>query len=1113
MLIIIKLLLSLEKIVFLQKTFYTFKNINTFSSNIKFFLTAIVLFINTVASAQFYNGTQVGFGKNRVQYDYFEWKFYRYPQYETYFYTGGKELAEYTAKVARKYIPEQEELFEYNLVDKIQFIIYNKQSHFKQSNVGISLENGELGGITNIMGEKVFIYFNGNHQDFDIQIKQGIARVLINQQVYGNNWRQVIKNSALLSLPNWYESGLTSYISRGWNSEIESSVRDGILANKYKKFNRLSDNDAVIAGHSLWAYIAETYGEAVIPNILYMTRVTQSVERGFLYVLGIPMKSLTTEWLNYYKTEYKLLKPTPKDAYLADELFKIRKNRTYSQFRVSEDGNNYAYVTNQLGQYKIYIYYKDSDKSYKIFKKEFKLDRINDDSYPVLAWHPSGELLAFITEEKGMLKLYNFNVNSGGLEVKALFQLEKVVAMDFSDSGKEMVFSGVYKGQSDLYLYNVGANSHKKITDDVFDDVDAKFIENSTKIIFTSNRTSDTLGYKPKNLELFYNKRDVWTIDYLSADKKLFKVTDTPNTSEKDPYGANDKLYYLGEEDKIYTQFSAVKDSFITHIDTIVHYHHFYEATPAKKIYQRGIREQTITKSEKNTDIIMDNYKYHLIIDNLNKTEPTFSTDSTKVEATENQQNAINNKTQEKISILKKVELKTQQTDTLGTKVDIKNYEFESEKTTPIQRNTIMLSPTKKNEPDTIPEEFKLPNQRNYNLSFFNDNSGIKLSNSFVNGEYQLFTGGPFNSPGLGAVVKIGTVDLFEDYKVFGGVRISSGTREYFMTFQDNLKRLDKEYTFARTSFSTSNGIDVFGVTTNTLHYSLKYPFSEVASVRGTASLRNDNIVTKSVDQFALDQRDINELRGMLKVAYVFDNSRYRMPNIYYGTKFKLFGEYYQEAFNGDAGDRVRGNTQVYGLDFRHSLKISREIVWVNRVASSVSLGNERVVYYLGSVDEWLPLGGTDRFINQEDIDFTKDYHYQALAANLRGFAQNIRRGSNFSVFNSELRVPVFKYFIRRPIRSKFVENFQFIGFADIGSAWDGLDPWDKDNRVNKEIIVDGPLTVTVFKNVDPIVAGYGFGVRTTLLGYFVRADWAWGVEDQVSKTRPIFYLSLSFDI
>lgn len=1084
-------------------------------NNIKNILLLSAIFLVAISSlnAQFYNGTKVGFGKNRVQFDYFEWKFYRYQQYETYFYTGGQELAEYTAKVARKYIPEQEELFEFNLVDKIQFIIYNKQSHFKQSNVGLSLENGELGGITSIMGEKVFLYFNGNHEDFDIQIKEGIARVLINQQVYGSNWRQVIKNSTLLTLPDWYQLGLTSYISKGWDSEIENSVRDGVMSGKYKKFNRLSDKDAIVAGHSLWAYITATYGEAVIPNILYMTRVTQSVDKGFLYVLGVSTKSLTKEWLEFYKSEFKSLDKTPKEFYEKNELFKIKKKRDYSQFKVSNDGNNFAYVTNKLGQYKIYIYYKDNDKKYKIFKKEFKLDRINDYSYPVLAWHPASEILSFVTEEKGFLKMYYFDINSGGLEVKALFNLEKVTAMDYHDNGREMVFSGIYKGQSDLYLYNIGANSHKKITNDLFDDLEPQFIENSTKIIFTSNRLTDSLGYQPANLELFYNKRDVWILDYLSEDKTLSRVTESTRFSESLPYGYDSAVYYLGEQDRINTQFSAVKDSFITHIDTAIHYHHFYDAKPAKTIFSRGIKEHFINSRGVSTTVLVDNFKYHLLVNDINEPILDSVNQQQQQDLLQNEQLPTNLPDRSNSILLKPVEYSSEVINIDQEEVDITNYVFDSEKTTPIQKNTIVIG-DRKSEIDSLPEEFKMPNQRNYNLSFFNDNSALRLSNSFVNGEYQLFTGGAFNGPGIGGLIKLGTVDLFEDHKIYGGVRISSGTREYFMTYQNLVKRWDKEYTFSRTTFSATNGFNVFGVATNTLHYSLKYPFSEVASIRGTASVRNDNIVVKSTDQFALEANNLNEFRGVIKMAYVFDNSRHKMPNIYFGTKFKLFGEYYQEVFeNNTTGDGTIGNTQVLGLDFRHSLQLSREIVWVNRLASSASFGNEKLIYYMGSVDEWIPLGGQNRFINQEDIDFTKNYRYQALAANLRGFPQNIRRGSNFAVINSELRVPVFKYFIRRPIRSKFIENFQLITFADVGSAWDGVNPWDKENRINKDVIVDGPLKVTVFKNIDPIVAGYGFGMRTTLLGYFVRADWAWGVENGVSNKKPIFYLSLSLDI
>jgi hypothetical protein len=1030
--------------------------------------------------------------------------------------------------VSKEYIKEQEEFFEYELKDKIQFIIYNKQSHFKQSNVGLNLEGGEVGGITNIMGSKVFLYFNGDHEEFSRQIKEGIAQILVNQQVYGASWTQVLKNSSLLTLPQWYHRGLTSYISDHWSPEIENSVRDGITSGKYKKFNRLSDRDAIIAGHSMWAYIVDTYGEAVIPNILYMTRVTQSVEKGFLYVLGVSMKSLTKEWLEYYSKEYENLVPSDADDYAKKELFKIRKNRDYSQFKMSPDGNNFAFVTNQLGQYKIYIFYKDNDKKYKIYKKEFKLDRINDYSYPILEWNPASEVLAFVTEEEGVLLMHYFDINSGGIQVKALFNLEKVTSMDYSDSGKEMVFSGVYKGQSDLYMYYIGPNSHKKITDDVFDDLEPRFIENSTKIVFTSNRTTDSLGYEPSDIELLANQKDVWIVDHLSKDKKLTKVTETQHVSEKQPYGIDSLIYFLGEENNILSRMNAVKDSFITHIDTSIHYHHFYDVKSSSQFYNRSIKEQNIINSGQYTDILKDDYKYHLMLRDLSD-KPIIKTssgnfenlDSTNIRKDDN--NYINEKTNS--VILKSTPIKKEE-ESLET-VNISNYVFEKDKGN-VQKNVIVVGEGD-NKKDSIFEEFKLPNQRNYNLSFFNDNSGIKFSNSFVNGEYQQFTGGPYISPGLGAFIKFGAIDLFEDHKVFGGIRISSDTREYFITLQNLAQRIDKEYTASRTTSNSINGAFAFGFSTNSFKYSLKYPFSEVASIRGTLTARNDNIVFKSSNDLSLQQPNFNEYRGVGKVAFVFDNSRPKMTNIYYGTKFKIFGEYYQEfgdgSFvstnsslnnNGDIkglGNGENGNMQVVGFDLRHSQKISREIVWVNRLAGSSSFGYEKLIFYLGSLDDWIPLGGQQQFINPEDIDFTVNYRYHALAANMRGFSQNIRRGTNFAVFNSELRIPVFKYLIRRPIRSKFIRNFQVIGFTDVGSAWNGWDPWGKENSINKEVITDGPITITVFKDIDPIVAGYGFGVRTTFLGYFLRLDWAWGVEDGVSTEKPMFYLSLSLDI
>ena len=61
-------------------------------------------------------------------------------------------------------------------------------------------------------------------------------------------------------------------------------------------------------------------------------------------------------------------------------------------------------------------------------------------------------------------------------------------------------------------------------------------------------------------------------------------------------------------------------------------------------------------------------------------------------------------------------------------------------------------------------------------------------------------------------------------------------------------------------------------------------------------------------------------------------------------------------------------------------------------------------------------------------------------------------------------------------------------------------------------MIRNGALTVTIKNNREPVIGGYGFGLRTRLLGYFVRADWAWGVDDGVILDN-VFHFSLSLDL
>jgi hypothetical protein len=195
------------------------------------------------------------------------------------------------------------------------------------------------------------------------------------------------------------------------------------------------------------------------------------------------------------------------------------------------------------------------------------------------------------------------------------------------------------------------------------------------------------------------------------------------------------------------------------------------------------------------------------------------------------------------------------------------------------------------------------------------------------------------------------------------------------------------------------------------------------------------------------------------------------------------------------------------GIDYRNYQRVWRSVIWANRFAAGTSFGTERLIHYLGGVDnEFVP-----RFDESTPWDRNQNYAFQTVITNMRGFWQNARNGNSFMVLNSELRVPVFRALFNRPLRSDFLTNFQIVAFGDLGTAWNGLTPYSEENVINKQIIERGNITITIDSQKEPFIGGIGAGMRTRLFGYFVRFDWSWGLEDGVLLPN-LFNVSLSTD-
>jgi hypothetical protein len=1040
------------------------------------------------------------FGKNRVQFDEFEWFYFRFQKFDTYFYAGSNDVALKTATIANKVLLETETFFEHQLNQRIVFVIYQNLSDFRQSNIGLDTgdEQYNIGGVTKIVDNIAFLYVEGDVSSLEQQIKSAIANTILNEMLYGSELSSKVANSTLINNPDWYLQGLLRFTSMEWNSDIDNQTRNAVNSGKFDNFNQLTGEDAAVAGHAIWNYIAKTYGPQVIPNIVYLTRVTKNPESGFLYVLGISLAMLQKDMTDFYKIQYQSFSYNSQEPDGVPLSKKTKKNISYYQVQFSDNANKAAWAENNSGKYKIKIKDLETGKISVVFKRDHKLDQISDYSYPVIKWHPSGKLLGFMIEKKGQIYYTTYNLETKEIKEIEMAALEKVNSFDYSHDGLSLVIAGFNNGQSDLFIFNIFANTLVNITMDNADDYSPRFVNKSEQIVFSSKRSGKDIGEKRKNIVKTQKFSDIYLYDIKS--KKLEQITESEFVQEDFPELKNKTYTYLSDKNGIKNLYSAQIDSAISFIDTVTHYRFFLNNSMLTN-YKYNILEYNPDKFSNKSTMLYKSDGIFKLIYNEKLPQQVISAEKTSFRKIYDKEN------EKKLSNIKP-KIDTLRSDTIVKKklspdklvVNIDSYEFDSE-----LLKTVKLEESEFDDLGNAKE----PRTGRYQTTFFTNYVVSQIDFGFLSNSYQEFTGSAFYfNPGFNTIFKVGTSDLFEDYRITAGFRFSGNfdSNEYLLSFENLKKRWNKNIILHRQVLNNYSNGYYLKTFTHEAFYIIRYPLSQVGAFQISANLRQNKNSYLSTDYQSLITDDEYDYWTGIKGEYIFDNTKVIITNILSGTRFKIFGEVYKQL------DKKKTDLFVAGADFRYYQPIHKNFIFAARFASSVSFGSAKLIYYLGAMDNWINLSPKTPTFNYDiKIDPETNYAYQAVATNMRGFSQNIRNGSNFAVVNLELRCPVISYLYKKPINNSFLKHFQLIGFFDIGSAWSGISPFSGNNAYENDYYNNYPVTIIIHNDNYPIVSGFGFGVRSKLFGYFLRADWARGIDNNRLQPR-MFYLSLSTD-
>jgi hypothetical protein len=1081
------------------------------------------------------------FGKNRVQYKQFRWNYLSSENFDVYFYDDRKRVAQEALDYLEKEFDRITDLIGFYPYQKTKVFLYSSVADLQQSNIGLNKQQFSAGGETDFVKPYLEVAHPGTVEEFKEELIYKFSELMLNEMMFGGSLKDMFQNAVLLNLPDWFVDGASLYVAKGWNDEMDDFVRQLMTEKKANKALRMTGPEAALVGQSIWNYIVEKYGKSSVNNILNYTRIIRNEERSILITLGIPFRQLMVDWKNYYTDMEKRVG----QSYVAQSdssrfSSRHRKSVVFTTVKISPDGKKIAYAENDRGKFTVKVRSLENGRETVILNGGNKAIRQTvDHNIPLLSWSDANTL-GVIGVKHGQYVFWLYDLLTKSKLPRELDRFSNVRSFDFSGNGRLAVLSADLNGQNDLFLISSRRDRTRRLTNDIFDDLDPSFIPNTNTVVFSSNRTTDSIANNVRG----YDKSTVnYNLFLFSLDTTSTTVTRVTNTLSKDfkPKALDENnFFYLSDQRGIVNLFRYNRQTGI--------YAQVSNYNSSIRDFDLNFGSQTLALVA-TQDMGEDIFK----VSNFNIERQIFTpasrrrevqqaktlTEKRKQEQPKNMsiKDLINARLKEKTDTTKqepKPEVKPDSVKSEKGVINTDDYTFEEP--VPVKADTIKPKTEKPlNTNDYVFEDevvkAKQPSET-FLTRYMKARDASRVTGPFPympKFSYENFSTNFVIDPLRGFSVKLEAQmnDMLENYRIMGGIQTARDLKsgDVWGEFQFLPYRIDYSLRFDRKVYiweTIGNSSD--------MPAEHKYSFQKIEvgaslplSVRTRVSVKPFIGFTQFVDRGALLPQTIapeflptqHQVYSGARAEVVYDNSLTTGMNIIEGTRGKFSVVHYEALGNG-----TKSFSQV-SLDVRHYQKIYREIVLAVRGFTGTFFGKSPKKYLLGGMDNWIlnqtNYSGLQNPLRNASGSFNENILFSEFATSLRGFDYATLYGTSVAVGNIELRVPLVRALSNGPIASNFFRNLQFTAFYDIGTSWTGPIPINSRNSVRKRVVPEdptesgSPFVIEINEYLNPWLYSYGVGLRTMMLGYYVKFDLAWPVENY-KVNDPRLSVTLGFD-
>jgi hypothetical protein len=440
------------------------------------------------------------FGRNKPHYKAFDFKLYETPYFSIYHYLENKKALDQIALWSEQWYKMHQKVLSDSFYFKNPIILYNDHADFQQTNA-ISGEIGVgTGGVTEAFRNRVIFPFTmTNQQTWHVLGHELVHAFQYNLVINGDS--SSIRN--LQNLPLWMVEGLAEYMSLGRVDPFTAMwMRDATLNNDIPNF-RMLENPRYFPyryGEAFWAFLTGLYGDDIIRPMFYNTAL-YGLENASLFTLGLTADQLSERFVNAIRTYYEPFLDDKKERLIGRELINKENGGRLNVSPVLSPNGKFIMFLSERDLISTDLYLADATSG-KIIRKVLSTTKdghLDDLNYLESSgtWSPDSKQFAIVAYKKGSNAIVIKDVNNGRTKAELKFkEVPGIANPAWSTDGRSIVFSGLAHGQTDLYQYDLKSKKLKRLTNDLYSEIQANFSSDGKSIVYATDKLSIDRGRK-----------------------------------------------------------------------------------------------------------------------------------------------------------------------------------------------------------------------------------------------------------------------------------------------------------------------------------------------------------------------------------------------------------------------------------------------------------------------------------------------------------------------------------------------------------------------------------------------------------------------------------------